>query len=85
MAAWFSERQLRLLHDAAVRVAAPLAAAAPVVAAGSGRWQVARLAARLERPLIAFADLVPCRPAAAADVASAAPACAVALLDRHRP
>ena len=85
MAAWFSERQLRLLHDAAVRVAAPLAAAAPVVAAGSGRWQVARLAARLERPLIAFADLVPCRPAAAADVASAAPACAVALLDRRRP
>ena len=80
VARWFSERQLRALHDAAVRVASALASAAPLVGAGSGRWQVERLAARLERPFVDAATLFPARLTSPAEVSSAAPACAAALL-----
>ena len=65
--------QLRALHDAAVRVASALAPAAPVVGAGSGRWQVERLAARLERPFVDAATLFPARLTSPAEVSSAAP------------
>ncbi|MET0597790.1 MAG: hydantoinase/oxoprolinase family protein [Mesorhizobium sp.] len=80
VARWFSERQLRALHDAAVGVASALASAAPLVGAGSGRWQVERLAARLERPFVDAATLFPARLTSPAEVSSAAPACAAALL-----
>lgn len=81
IAAWFSERQLRSLHDAAIRVGEGLPQQAPILAAGIGHWQIGRLAARLERPLVDWARLVPCAEGVDAHaVAAAAPACAVALL-----
>jgi hypothetical protein len=51
-----------------------------VVGAGSGRWQVRRLAARLERGFVDFADLIPTERAVRGEASSAAPAAAVALL-----
>jgi probable H4MPT-linked C1 transfer pathway protein len=84
IAAWFSEQQLRRVHDAAVRVEAGLPDDAPLVAAGIGRWQLARLAERLGRPLLDFAGLVPTVPTAAAAASAAAPASAVALLAADR-
>ena len=70
-----------LLHDAAIRVGEGLPQQAPILAAGIGHWQIGRLAARLERPLVDWARLVPCAEGVDAHaVAAAAPACAVALL-----
>jgi probable H4MPT-linked C1 transfer pathway protein len=80
IARWFSEQQLRTIHDAAFRVAASLAEDAPVVAAGTGRWQIRRLAERLERPFVDLAELIPAADAARDIASSAAPAAAVALL-----
>jgi probable H4MPT-linked C1 transfer pathway protein len=80
IARWFSEQQLRKLHDAAFQVAGGLPERAPVVAAGTGRWQIRRLAARLERDFIDFADIVPVTDAVRSDASAAAPAAAVALL-----
>jgi (4-(4-[2-(gamma-L-glutamylamino)ethyl]phenoxymethyl)furan-2-yl)methanamine synthase len=80
IARWFSEQQLRMMHDAAFRVAGRLPAHAPVVGAGTGRWQIRRLAARLERDFIDFADIIPAADAARGEASSAAPAAAVALL-----
>ncbi len=82
IALWFSEHQLRMVHDGAFRVAADhrLARGAPVVGAGIGRPQIRRLATRLERPFVDFGTLInavePVRNAAC----KAAPAAAVALL-----
>jgi hypothetical protein len=59
VAAWFSEEQLRSIHDAAFRHNAVLPADAPIVAAGTGRWQIQRLAARLQRPYVDLAALIP--------------------------
>ncbi|MBN9244373.1 MAG: hypothetical protein J0I98_16425 [Mesorhizobium sp.] len=80
VAGWFSERQLRTVHDAAVLVAAKLPADAPVVGAGTGRRQIVRLAERMRRRFIDFADLIPADDAVREEASSAAPACAVALL-----
>ncbi len=80
IAAWFSERQLRAVHDAAFRVAGKLAADAPIVGAGTGRWQIKRLAQRMERRLVDFADLIPADDAVRSAASSAAPATAMALL-----
>jgi uncharacterized hydantoinase/oxoprolinase family protein len=80
VAAWFSERQLRTIHDAAVLVAGKLQAGAPVVCAGTGRRQIARLAERMGRRLVDFADIIPADDAVRKEASSAAPACAVALL-----
>ena len=80
VACWFSEQQLRKVHDAAFRVAAGLGTDKPVVGAGTGRWQVRRLAARLERPFIDFARIVPAADAVRSEASNAAPAAAVALL-----
>lgn len=84
LASWFSERQLRLIHDAAFRVAARLPAdgAAPVVGAGIGRWQLRRLAGRMERRFIDFAEIIPADDEAREEASAAAPAAAVALLAR---
>ena len=80
VAAWFSERQLRTIHDAAFRVAGKLAADAPIVGAGTGRWQIERLANRMERRFVDFADLIPADHAVRSAASSAAPATAMALL-----
>jgi probable H4MPT-linked C1 transfer pathway protein len=80
LAAWFAEAQLRRIEDAArlVLSATPLPADAPLVAAGSGRVVLARLAARLGRPFLAFDALV--GAACGAWAGYCAPAVAVALL-----
>jgi probable H4MPT-linked C1 transfer pathway protein len=80
VACWFSEQQLRMIHDAAFRVARGLGADKPVVGAGTGRWQVKRLAARLERPFIDFAGLIPAADRVRTEASNAAPAAAVAIL-----
>jgi len=80
VAAWFSERQLRTVYDAAFRVAGKLAPDAPIVGAGIGRWQIRRLAERMERRFIDFAGLIPADEAVRGEASSAAPASAVALL-----
>jgi (4-(4-[2-(gamma-L-glutamylamino)ethyl]phenoxymethyl)furan-2-yl)methanamine synthase len=82
IARWFSERQLRTVHDAAFRVGAKLAGDpdAPIVGAGIGRWQIRRLADRMERRFIDFADLIAASDEARSEASSAAPAAALALL-----
>jgi probable H4MPT-linked C1 transfer pathway protein len=80
IAAWFSERQLRTVHDAAFRVAGKLAADAPIIGAGTGRWQIRRLAERMERRFVDFADLIPADDAIRSAASSTAPATAMALL-----
>ena len=85
IASWFSERQLRTVHDAAFRVAGRLSGNAPVVGAGIGRWQIMRLAGRMERDFVDFADIVPSADAVRRDASGAAPAAAVALLAAFSP
>lgn len=80
VASWFSELQLRTVHDAAFRVAGKLAGDAPIVGAGTGRWQIRRLAQRMERRFIDFAELIPADDATRSEASSAAPATAMALL-----
>jgi probable H4MPT-linked C1 transfer pathway protein len=80
VALWFSEQQLRKVHDAALLVAGRTGRDAPVVGAGTGRWQVRRLAARMERGFVDFADLIPADRAVRGKASSAAPAAAVAVL-----
>jgi (4-(4-[2-(gamma-L-glutamylamino)ethyl]phenoxymethyl)furan-2-yl)methanamine synthase len=80
VASWFSERQLRAVHDATFCVANSLPIDAPIVAAGVGRWQIRRLAARMGRHFIEFADIIPAEDAVRHEASSAAPAAAVALL-----
>lgn len=80
VASWFSERQLRMVHDAAFRIAGMLNDGVPIVGAGTGRWQIRRLAQRMERSFIDFADLIPCDAAIRGEASTAAPASAVALL-----
>ncbi|MGI6851266.1 hydantoinase/oxoprolinase family protein [Mesorhizobium sp. 1B3] len=80
IAAWFSERQLRALHDATFLVTSKLVKGAPIVGAGTGRWQVRRLADRMDRAFIDFAEVIPADDAVRAEAGAAAPAAAVALL-----
>lgn len=80
IAAWFSEEQLRSVYDAAILHEAALPSGAPVVAAGTGRWQIRRLAARLERPYVDLADLIPAEKSVRGEACNAAAATAVALL-----
>jgi probable H4MPT-linked C1 transfer pathway protein len=80
VARWFSERQLRKIHDAAFRVAGSLASDAPIVGAGTGRRQIKRLAERMERRFIDFAGIIPADDAVRGEASIAAPASAVALL-----
>ncbi|MCL6707892.1 hypothetical protein M8R20_12860 [Pseudomonas sp. R2.Fl] len=83
IARWFSEHQLRMIHDGAFRVVAKarLETSAPVVGAGIGRPQIMQLAKRLERPYVDFGSLIAATSDEARDQASkAAPAAAVALL-----
>ncbi len=80
VARWFSEQQLAHVHDAAFRIADPSPLDAPVVGAGAGRWQIERLAERMERRFVDFADIIPADDAVRSEASNAAPASAVALL-----
>ncbi|MGH6860761.1 MAG: hydantoinase/oxoprolinase family protein [Phyllobacterium sp.] len=82
IARWFSEHQLRMIHDGAFRVARKLREndEAPVVGAGIGRPQIRKLATRMGRPYVDFGSLIPAEPAVRDDASKAAPAAAVALL-----
>jgi (4-(4-[2-(gamma-L-glutamylamino)ethyl]phenoxymethyl)furan-2-yl)methanamine synthase len=83
IAAWFSERQLRTVHDAAFRVARSVPRDAPVVGAGIGRWQIRRLAQRMERPFVDFAAIIPAVDSVRSEASSAAPASALALMAKR--
>lgn len=82
LAAWLAEAQLRAIEDAARQVVSrgELSRRAPVVAAGVGLGVVARLAARLGRPLQSFDRLIDAVPEASAWTCRCAPAAAVAAL-----
>jgi probable H4MPT-linked C1 transfer pathway protein len=82
LAAFFAERQLALLQEAAAQILSRggLGAAAPLVGCGAGRFVASRLAARLGRPYRDLAAFVQTAGAPAEWVSSCAPAVAVALL-----
>lgn len=86
LAAWFAEAQLRRIADGALLALSRTALArdAPVVAAGVGGHLAARLAERLGRGCVAFADLAEADAAARDWAGSCAPAVAVALLAAER-
>ena len=60
LAAWFAEAQLRRIADAAMLVSsrARFSDMAPIIGAGIGRHVAARLAARLGRPCVEFAEVI---------------------------
>ena len=78
----FAEAQLRRIHDAVQLVLSrgQLSGDAPVVVAGAGRPVLKRLAARLDRGVVDFADLLDCRSDLRDAACRAAPAAALALL-----
>ncbi|MBC8128704.1 MAG: S-layer protein [Rhizobiaceae bacterium] len=82
LAEGFAEAQIRRIHDAALTVLSrgEIADDAPVVVAGAGRNVVKRLAARLDRGVVDFCDLVDCRSDLRAAIGRAAPAAALAIL-----
>jgi len=80
VAEWFSEQQLRTVHEAAFRVSSMLNDNAPVVGAGTGRWQIRRLAERLGRPFVDLADIIPASRGVRNEASNGAAATAVALL-----
>jgi probable H4MPT-linked C1 transfer pathway protein len=82
LAGFYAEAQLRTVHDAALQVlsASALADDAPVVAAGVGRFVIAKLAQRLGRSIEPWEAGVPARPEIASLVDTCAPAVAVGLL-----
>lgn len=84
LAGWFSERQLRTVHDAALLVAGSHqpGSSAPLVGAGIGRAQLRLLADRMHRPFLDFADIIPADDEVRAEASGAAPAAALALLAR---
>jgi probable H4MPT-linked C1 transfer pathway protein len=87
LAAWLARVQSRQLEDACERVLSrvPLPNDAPLVGAGVGRFLTAELAARLQRPYLEFAQLLPGGRAAPDRVSDCAPAVAVAWLARGSP
>ncbi len=82
LAQFFAEAQLRSIMDAAALVLSRglIGEEAPVVGAGAGRDAAARLAARLERPYVAFETLIEATPDARERAADCAPAAALALI-----
>ncbi len=79
-----TEAQLRLVHDAASLVLSrgELAPEAPLVIAGTGRPLLRRLAQRLDRGVVDFADLADCRSGLREAASRAAPAVALAHTSR---
>jgi (4-(4-[2-(gamma-L-glutamylamino)ethyl]phenoxymethyl)furan-2-yl)methanamine synthase len=82
LAAFFADAQLRAVQDAALQVtsATRLSDGAPVVAAGTGRFLVAKIAARLGRSVEPWEKSIPAEPSLGAIVSDCAPAVAVGLL-----
>jgi probable H4MPT-linked C1 transfer pathway protein len=82
LAAFYAETQLCLVHDAALQVlsAAPMSEDAPVVAAGAGRFVIAKLAARLGRAFELWESGIPASAELAPMIGTCAPAVAVGLL-----
>ncbi|MCQ8783161.1 hydantoinase/oxoprolinase family protein [Mangrovibrevibacter kandeliae] len=82
LAQCFAEAQLRKVHDAALQVLSRggLSDEAPVVVAGIGRPQLRRVAARLDRGVVDFADLLDCPSDLRDAVTRVAPAAALAVL-----
>ena len=80
LARWFAECVERRVHDASLQILSrtPLPTAAPVVGAGCGRFLARRVARRLGRPWIDFAQVVDNRSADPDWLAICAPAAAVA-------
>jgi (4-(4-[2-(gamma-L-glutamylamino)ethyl]phenoxymethyl)furan-2-yl)methanamine synthase len=78
----FAEAQLRDVMDAAELVLSRglIGVGAPIVGAGVGRGLIRKLAARLERPFMAFDDLIEAAPEARSKACDCAPASAVALI-----
>jgi len=82
LAAWFADRQLDRINRAVRLVLSRirLDARAPLVVAGAGACLGARLAARLERPVVRFSALAPSGGASAESIDWCAPAVATGLL-----
>jgi probable H4MPT-linked C1 transfer pathway protein len=82
VAAYVREEQVRSIHDGAVQVLsqARLSEAAPVIAAGIGAPDIAAVAARLDRQVVSFADLVGAPAGLAAWATACAPAVSLALM-----
>jgi probable H4MPT-linked C1 transfer pathway protein len=78
----FADRQLALIEEAADQVLtkASVPEGAPIVGAGCGRFLARRLAERLGRTYLDFADTIDADPSAREMAARCAPAVAVALL-----
>jgi len=78
----FAECQVAEIEAAALTLAVreQLAADAPVIGAGCGRFIARHVALRLERPYHDFADVIACDPGAHEMAACCAPAVAVGLL-----
>jgi probable H4MPT-linked C1 transfer pathway protein len=85
LAQFFAEAQLREIADAAALVLSRglIEPDAPIIGAGVGRGEIARLAARMGRRFIAFDDLIEALPSARAKAADCAAAAAVALVAAH--
>lgn len=85
LAGWLAAAQLRRIEDACARILtrAVVPAAAPLVAAGAGRFLAVELARRMGRPLCDFADLVQVCGASRDWVSTCAPAVAVAGLSQE--
>jgi len=82
LAAYFAEVQLRDLTDGCHLILSrgEIATDAPIIGAGAGRFVVKRLAQRLQRAFIDYADLIPTSAEVKEKAPDCAPACAVALL-----
>jgi probable H4MPT-linked C1 transfer pathway protein len=85
LARYFADRQLAEIEAAALALVAreDLAAEAPVIGAGCGRFIARHVAERLNRRYRDFAELVDCAPGAREMIAVCAPAVAVGLLAAH--
>ncbi|RFC63099.1 S-layer protein [Fulvimarina endophytica] len=83
----FAEAQVRAIHDAALKVLSrdELTDDAPLVVAGAGRPVLKRLAARLDRGVVDFSDLIDCPSDLRDGICRAAPACALAVLANEKP
>jgi probable H4MPT-linked C1 transfer pathway protein len=86
LASYFAEVQLRDLTDAAHLILSrgEIDADAPIIGAGAGRFVLKRLAERLNRRFIDFADLIEALPDVQAKACDCAPASAVAFLVANR-
>lgn len=85
LAAWIARAQMRRIEDALERLLSRegLPGDAPIIAAGTGRFLLDELAARLGRRRVDFASLLPEGAESGALVTDVAPAVAVAWLAGH--